>query len=124
MSIHNTKTDIIRKEIDNLIYELRYTEPTADQGIEYLQNKYNYLYSTSESLFKMIVRESLKSDFDLIIFKQKVSIMLDYILKIQRETMTQEAASEKVGVLLGKEYIPKDLYKQDDYKRLYNKQDD
>ena len=120
MSIHNTKTDIIRKEIDNLIQELRYTVPTADQGIEYLQNKYNYLYSTSESLFKMIVRESLKPDFDLIIFKQKVSIMLNYILKIQRETITQEAASEKVGVLLGKEYIPKDLYKQDDYKRLYD----
>ena len=121
MSIHNTKIDIIKKEIDELIYELRYTEPDDNQGIKYLENKYNYLFTTSESLFKMIIKDSLKPDFNLLLFKQKLNIMLNYILNIQESKMTQEIASEKIGCLLGKEYIPKDLYKTDDYNKLYNK---
>ena len=98
MSIYNTKTDFIQKEIDSLIHELHNTKPTVDQGIEYLQNKYSYLFSTSESLFKMIIKDALTPNFNSILFKRKVSIMLDYILKIQTSAMTQETASEKIGV--------------------------
>ena len=119
MSIFNTKTDIIKTQINNLIYELRNTEPKSDQGIEYLEEKYKYLVDTSESLFKMIIKDSLKPDFNYTLFMKKIHTMLDYILQIQESKITQDKASEKIGCLLGKEYIPKELYKNNDYKELY-----
>lgn len=115
-NIHNTKIDIIKRDISNLIHELRSTNIT---NIDNLEKKYHYLYNTSSSLFKMIVKDSKTPEFNLNLFEKKLYTMLDYILKIQESKISQETASKEIGLLLGKEYIPKELYKEDDYKKLY-----
>ena len=115
-NIHNTKTEIIKQDITNLIYELR-TNPTTSPT--YLEEKYHYLFNTSSSLFKMIITDVKRNDFNLELFQKKLYTMLDYILKIQESKISQETASKEVGLLLGKEYIPKELYKEEDYKKLY-----
>jgi len=115
-NIHNTKTDIIKRDISNLIYELRNSKTI---NVENLEKKYNYLYNTSSSLFKMIVKDVKTPNFNLDLFQKKLYTMLDYILKIQESKISQDTASKEIGLLLGKEYIPKELYKEDDYKKLY-----
>lgn len=115
-NIHNTKTDIIKRDIINLIYELRNSKTL---NVENLEKKYHYLYDTSSSLFKMIVKDANSPEFNLDLFQKKLYTMLDYILKIQESKISQDTASKEIGLLLGKEYIPKELYKEDDYKKLY-----
>jgi hypothetical protein len=119
MSVNDTNVNIIKKECYDLITELKTTEPEINQGIEYLEQKYNYLFKTSETLFKLIIKDSLQPNFNYNTFENKLNVMLDYILKIQNSNITQNEASEKIGVVVADEYIPKNLYKKDDLKRLY-----
>lgn len=122
MSTLDTDVNIIKKEALNLINELRTTQPVSEnQGKEYLENKYNYLFKLTPALFNLILKDSLANDFDFNNFQKKLDTMLEYITKIKESKISQHSASEKVGIVIADEYIPKSLYKEEDLKRLYSK---
>lgn len=102
-----------------MIIEISTTVATPEKNEEYLQKKYNYLYKTSKTLFNMILKEVLSNNFDKEKFENKINTMLEYILKIQQKDITTDKASEHIGKIIAKEYIPKNLYKGDDYEKLY-----
>lgn len=116
----DTNVDLIKQQAYYLIEELLTTQPTSpNQGIEYLKNKYDYLFKISPGLFNLISKEALSPNFNLNKFQSKFDTMLCYITDIQKSKITQHTASEKVGIVIADEYIPKDLYKKEDLERLY-----
>jgi hypothetical protein len=108
-NIHETNVTAIREEINDMINELRSPESKADS---YYESKYNTLYNTSQTLFKMVLTEAKRSNFDHWSFFAKLNPMLDLVLKIQNSEISQYKASENIGLLLGKEFIPSRLYKK------------
>ena len=121
MSELDTNVNLIKQQAYYLIEELLTTQPTSpNQGIEYLENKYSYLFKISPGLFTFITKEALSPNFNLNKFQSKFDIMLKYIKDIQTSKISQNTASEKIGIVIADEYIPKNLYKKEDLKRLFN----
>lgn len=118
-NIDDTNVEKIIKETREMIVEISTTVATAEKNEEYLQKKYNYLYRTSKTLFNMILKEVLSNNFNKEKFENKINTMLEYIIKIQQKDITTDKASEYIGKIIAKEYIPKNLYKGDDYVKLY-----
>lgn len=117
----DTNVNLIKQQAYHLIEELLTTQPSSpDQGKSYLENKYNYLFKISPGLFNLITKEALSPNFNLNKFQSKLDIMLKYITDIQASKISQHTASEKVGIVIADEYIPKDLYKKEDRERLFN----
>lgn len=118
----DTKVDLIKQQAYYLIEELLTTQPNSpSQGKSYLENKYDYLFKISPGLFNFITKESLSPNFNLNKFQSKLDIMLKYIKDIQESKISQHTASEKIGIVIADEYIPKDLYKKEDLEKLYKK---
>lgn len=115
MSNLDTNVDLIKQQSYYLIEELLTTQPTSpNQGIEYLENKYNYLFKISPGLFNLITKEALSPNFNLNKFQNKLDVMLKYITDIKTSKISQHTASEKIGIIIADEYIPKNLYKKED----------
>ena len=115
MSNLDTNVDLIKQQSYHLIEELLTTQPTSpNQGIEYLENKYDYLFKISPGLFNLITKEALLPNFNLNKFQSKLDIMLNYITDIKTSKLSQHTASEKIGIVIADEYIPKNLYKKED----------
>lgn len=118
-TVHNTNVDMIRNNVFDLINELEntnyvYTKTPYDPVFESLKNKYNYLHKTSKTLFVFITQETNKKNFSKEIFYRKIDEILNLVLKIQKSELTQNEASEKVGVMLANEYIPANLLKKEE----------
>jgi hypothetical protein len=99
--INNTNVDKIKRDVDNMLNDI-YNGNTED----ILQEKYNYLFTTSRTLFKFIIRECNKNNFKKDQFDNNLKFMLNNILKIQKNELTQNDASENVGKLVAKQFIP------------------
>jgi len=108
-NIHKTNVELIREEINAFIQDLRNRDTI--QSDTFFETKYAVLYGTSKSLFKMILNEARKPNFDHFKFFAKLNPMLDLILQIQNSEVSQYHASEKVGVILADEFIPPHLRK-------------
>lgn len=118
-TIHNTKVTFIKNEVFDLIKELslmRYVHKPKrnhndqdDVNVVYLKNKYKNLSSTSPTLFNLILSEATKNSFDKTAFNNKINEMLDLITNIQSSKISQDDASEKVGVMLANEFIPRHI---------------
>ena len=102
-NIHDTKVDKIKEQVYNLINELN---NNADTDTEILQEKYNYLYTTSKTLFNFIIKEHNKQGFDKTLFDRNINQMLSHITRIQKDEISQNNASENIGKLLAKQFIP------------------
>jgi hypothetical protein len=100
-NIHDTKVDKIKTQVYGLITDIQ-----AGNDIEELKNKYNYLYSTSKTLFTFVSNEIKKSFFNKQQFDRNLDQMLNHIMKIQKDELSQNEASENIGKLLAKQFIP------------------
>ena len=99
-NIHDTKVEQIKQQVYDLI------EDCQKDNQEDLESKYNYLYSTSKTLFNFVIKESRKSTFNKSVFDKNLKEMLKHIVLIQKEEISQNTASENIGKLLAKQYIP------------------
>lgn len=100
-NIKDTNITIVKAEASSLLNDIQ--NNVKDVNFE---EKYNVLFTTSKSLFNMIIKDAVKSDFDKKAFYDKLDKMLYYIKKIQDSNITQHNASEKIGEMLASEYIP------------------
>lgn len=100
-NIHDTKVGTIKQQVYDLINEYK-----TNKDMESLESKYNYLFSTSKTLFNFVIKESTKPQFDKSSFDRNLTQMLHHITLIQRDEMSQNTASENIGQLLADQYIP------------------
>ena len=114
--ISNVNIDRINKQVNELISEINIKDNLIKlkAGCEFeniLQDKYSYLYSISKTLFSFIIKEHKKDKFNRDDFKKNLNITLSYITKIQQNQITQDKASEHIGTIMAKQYIPSHLLK-------------
>jgi hypothetical protein len=102
-NIHDTNISELKQEVYNLCNQLKTTRLVNETD---LQTKYKYLYTTSKTLFKFIISNYQKPDFDEELFNKNLDVMLTQILKIQNSQTSQHTASEFVGTHLAYTYVP------------------
>lgn len=107
-NIHDTKIDMIKRDVDLLIKDL---SSDIFYDLDYLKNKYHYLFTTSSTLFNLITNNVNKKNFNKDLFYKNIDEMLKYISLIQKNEITQHNASENIGTLLAEQFIPKDKLK-------------
>jgi len=100
-NIHDTKINKIKLESKNLIKDIEDNHSSLD-----FENKYEYLFRTSKTLFNFIIKEHEKSTFNKEHFTEKLNQMLFLIKKIQDDEISKYDASANIGATLAKEYIP------------------
>ncbi len=101
-NIHNTKINLVKDQVYKLIQDIQ----NGENDISTFETRYNYLYQTSKTLFNLICKESSKPNFNKQRFDNNLNKMLHHILKIQKDELTQNEASEDIGKLLAKQFIP------------------
>lgn len=101
----STDVNNIKVQVQDLISDLA-NNNNYDKSL--LEAKYNYLYVTSKTLFDFIVKNIKEANdkFDMELFNLNLNQMLNYIVKIQNNELTQNDASESVGSLLANQFIP------------------
>lgn len=92
-NIKDTKVDVIKKEVYDLLSEL----DNGGGGVN-LETKFAYLHKTSKSLFDFIVNNHSTLNKEKFIIN--LEMMLTKISSIQSDTITQHKASEHIGVHL------------------------
>lgn len=112
-NIHDTKVDLINKQVNDLIKDLDKILKNGENTSSYENDfiiKYKYLIDTSNTLYKYICSQMNHhyndANFDQNKFKERLNLMLNAILDIQKSNMTQHEASVIVGEKLASEYIP------------------
>jgi hypothetical protein len=112
-NINDTNTGLIRQQAFDLLNFVR-RDPIA-AALTNTSQKYSILYTTSRSLFNMILKEATTTAFNEIEFKLKLDSMLLFIEKIQKSQVSQYDASGEIGKMLAYEYIDviKDVPKDD-----------
>lgn len=101
-NIHDTKVDKIKTQVYSLMSDIKNGESESN----ILEDKYNYLLTTSKTLFNLVCKEAKNSNFNKQQFDKNLDQMLKHILKIQSDELTQNEASENIGKLLAKQFIP------------------
>ena len=110
MSIHNTKVSLIKTQITELQNELNDLVSKGEdlsQWSDSLSRKYKHLSKTSNTLFKYILNESTKPNFDKKHFDTTINMMLSGIEKIQNSEVSQYDASVQVGTHLANKFFPR-----------------
>lgn len=105
-NINDTNVDIITKQVDDLLYELR--AHTGGQRIDEtrLQRKYKDLYNTSKTLFNFILKNHNSEKFDKEYFDRTLSLMLGSIRSIQNQSSSVHNESVLIGKHLAHTFIP------------------
>jgi hypothetical protein len=98
-NIHDTNINIIKKEVYDLIHDL---ENNND-----IIGKYNYLTSTSKTLYEYIIKNYNKQINES--FINNLEMMLNGIEKIQKSRNTEKEQHDQsvlIGEKLASQYIP------------------
>jgi len=106
-NIHDTKVNKLKKQVDQFIFDMNhYRSGNNMPPSDFFEKKYDYLYSTSKSLFNFIYTNYSKPNFDKKSFHNNLDKMLNYITKIQKSEISQYDASGIIGTHIAKQYIP------------------
>jgi len=101
-------TDIIKinEQVKCMIQDLKANNTCSEND---LQNKYNYLYTISKTLFNYIYKEYTQENVSIEqenIIKNILNKMLESISNIQKNKINQNNASEYIGKILANQYAP------------------
>ena len=99
-SIDNTNVNKIREEVTQMLEVLSIGVLKSEKVLE---NKFQYLFKTSPTLFKYIIKNH---NVDKDKLNKNIDLMLNLIFKIQTSEISQHDASVVVGEFIGKQYIP------------------
>lgn len=108
-NINDTDIKTIREQVTNLknrlteIYEKG--EKKEDWEVS-LKREFKRLYKTSKTLFNYIYKNFNTPNFNEDFFNKTIDMMLTKVSSIQRSETTQENASNFIGGILAKKYIP------------------
>jgi len=99
-NIHNTDVEKIKNEVNDLL-ELLNTNVCKSENV--LQKRFSYLFTTSPTLFKFIIKNHNGNKTNLY---KNIDMMLSLIKNIQTSKISQYDASAIVGQKIGEQYIP------------------
>ena len=99
-TIHDTDIVKIKTQINTML-ELLDQNTIKSELI--LKNRFNYLFTTSPTLFNFILKNHTTQDRDNLL--NKINMMLSLINKIQNSEISLYDASAKVGQEMADEYI-------------------
>lgn len=108
-NINDTNANVINEQINGLKSRLRELNDNGEKKNDYektLQREFKKLYKTSKTLFNYIFNNYNTSKFNEDFFNKTIGTMLGKIRSIQSSEITQEHASNQIGGLLAKKYIP------------------
>lgn len=108
-NINDTDVKTIKEQINNLKNKLDMIYNTGDNKEDWevsLKREFRKLYKTSKTLFNYIYINYNTENFNENFFNKTIDMMLDKIISIQQSEITQESASNNIGSLLAKKYIP------------------
>ena len=107
-NIHRTNIDRVKEQVKQFLADLDYhkKDPSTMPNKDVFEDRYHYLCKISQTLFNFIHENYLNSQFDKTVFKRHLDEMLKYIGKIQTSEITQDKASEIIGTMVAKQYIP------------------
>lgn len=104
-NIHDTKTDLIKKEVYDLLNDISKVEYLSESYKSNLEQKYKYLHTTSKTLFNFVLKQK-NITFDKASFDKNLDMMLCSISLIQSSKVSQYDASAKISESLAHEFIP------------------
>lgn len=108
-NINDTKTNIIKDNVGNLINDLDEILNKGENVSDYeykLKKKYKSLDKTSPALFNLIFKEYNTPNFNKNRLQSILNIMLQQIDRIQTSNVTQHDASVTIGEHLAQTFIP------------------
>jgi len=105
-NINDTNVKLIQKECFNMISDLEKYGHNIAIYERLLQKKYNNLFTTSKTLFNLILNSFKNKNFDKQHFNMMINKMLENITKIQTNQISQHDASVEIGTDLAYKYIP------------------
>lgn len=106
-SLKNINTIKIREECYNLIDDIN-----NNLSDEELQDKYNYLYSKTKTLFKMILRDKKSGNFNKKDFEKHLDSTLHLITNMQDSSISNEDGTKNILELMNNAYIPSKFLKK------------
>lgn len=101
-NINDTHIDLIKTQVHELIHDITNTKDPYAQ--ENLKDKYNYLFTTSKTLYSYIFT-LVTHNHDQEKFFKKLNIFLENISNIQQSKISQYDASSIIGETLAEEYV-------------------
>lgn len=105
-NIHDTNTHKLKLDVHLLLQDIQDITSHGGNPLDHknrLESKYNYLSTTSKTLFKFILTSAnTNPDF----FQKTLDMMLQKIQQIQSSKTTQFDASRDIGTHLAKTFIP------------------
>ena len=107
-NIHHTNVDKVKAQVKQFLADLDYhkKDMSTIPGKDIFEDRYHYLCKISQTLFNFIYENYLNPQFDKTVFRRHLDEMLKYISKIQKSEITQDKASEIIGTMVAKQYIP------------------
>jgi len=99
-NIHKTDVEKVKKEVGDLL-EILNTNVCKSEIV--LQKRFSYLYTTSPTLFKFILKNHKGNKENLY---KNIDMMLSLIKNIQTSQISQYDASAIVGQKIGEQFIP------------------
>jgi hypothetical protein len=103
-NIHDTNTILLRQQVNDMIRDLQNKAVLLDL-FQIYKNKYNYLYTTSKTLFEFILKNFTTESFDKEYFHKSLAFMLEQIELIQSNKVSQYTASSNVGYHFADKYM-------------------
>lgn len=109
MSIKSVDVEKIEQQIKDMINQMDDILKNGEDIEDYkdtLENKFKFLKKSSETLFKYIITNYAKPNFNKENFDKNINMMLGLIKKMQNSNLSQHDASVIVGEELASQYIP------------------
>ena len=108
-NINDTNIPKLKDELDLLLIDINTCienneNPQDNEHI--LKKKYKNIANTSSTLFKFILDNYGKQQFNKEYFTNTIKLMFDQIIAIQNAKTSQQDASEKVGSHLATQFFP------------------
>jgi hypothetical protein len=114
--MQETVTTKIKTHVTNMINYIDNTKLVLNvEFIEKsLEREFEFLLKSYPTIFKLIIRVFLKDTggSERSLFHVNLEQMLLHLESIEDGTLTKESASENIGKILAKQYIP--MYKNDE----------
>ena len=95
-NINDTKVEQIKLQINLFINDLDKTIESGESILDFeetYKDRYNYLFTTSKTLYTYIFKQYNTERFNKHIFQRNIDMMLSAIEKIQISSLTQHQAS-------------------------------
>lgn len=102
---NNIDITLLRQQLENMVDELNQNndESISESQKFILKQKYDYLHTSSKTLFEMVISNFKNKEF----LETHIRVLLENLYKLQNKQLSEYNASANVGTHFANEYFPK-----------------